>query len=183
MMLESDPLEHLLLAAGGGDHGAFQQLYQRTAPKLFALCRRMLHRDELAEQALQAAFVQIWRDAAHYDPGRLLPLAWMGVIVRRCCLAASHRRYPGAGFDDEIAFVGSAEDPAGPLELAVNVAESHALAHCLRTLSERQRMCITLVFYRGFTQHRLGRYLATPETTVKGWIRRGLQRLGKCLQG
>ena len=183
MAADDNPLQGLLLACGRGDHAAFQQLYQRTAPKLFALCRRLLRREQLAEEALQEAFIQIWRDAARYDPGRSLPLTWMGVIVRHRCLDLLRRRRPESSLEDEATFVEPADDAAGPLELMLSVADSHALAHCLRTLSEQQRMCITLAFYRGFTHQQLSGYLATPVGTVKSWIRRGLQRLKRCLQG
>lgn len=184
MAADTDQLQTLLLACGRGDHAAFQQLYQRAAPKLFALCRRLLRRDELAEEVLQETFIQIWRDAGRYDPERTLPLTWMGVIARHRCLdLLRRRRHAELSLDDEATFVEPVDEGDGPLELVLRIADTHALAQCLRTLSEQQRISITLAFYRGFTHQQLSRYLATPIGTVKSWIRRGLQQLKRCLQG
>lgn len=183
MAVDTERMQTLLRDCARGDHDAFERLYELAAPKLFALCRRLMRRDELAEEVLQETFVQIWRDVDRYDPERALPLTWMGVIARHRCLDVLRRHRPEIGLDDESTFVEPVDEGAGPLELALRVADRHALAHCLRTLSEQQRMSLTLAFYRGFTHEQLSDYLATPLGTVKSWIRRGLQQLRRCLQG
>ncbi len=177
-----EQLDELLLQCGRSDHQAFEQLYRIAAPRLFALCRRMLRREELAEEALQESFLQIWRDAAQFDPNRAMAMTWMGVIVRHRCLDLLRRRRPEDSLEDYDTFIEPADDSAGPLELTLRWADHHALGHCLKTLSESQRLSITLAFYRGFSHQQLSAYLATPVGTVKSWIRRGLIQLKQCLQ-
>ena len=77
-----EALQALLARCARRDHGAFEQLYRLTSPKLFALCAGMLRRDDLAEEVLQDAFVQIWRQADRFDRSRASPMTWMAVIVR-----------------------------------------------------------------------------------------------------
>lgn len=178
----SESPDDLLLRCGRGDHPAFEQLYRLTASRLFALCRRMLRHEELAEEALQESFVQIWRDAGQFDPHRALALTWMGVIVRHRCLDLLRRKRPEVSLEDDGTFIEPADDGPGPLELTLHHADRHALGHCLKTLSEAQRLSITLAFYRGFSHQQLSAYLATPMGTVKSWIRRGLMQLKRCLQ-
>jgi RNA polymerase sigma-70 factor, ECF subfamily len=182
MNAPSESLDELLLRCGRGDHPAFEQLYRLAAPRLFALCRRMLRNEELAEESLQESFVQIWRDAARFDPHRALATTWMGVIVRHRCLDLLRRKRPEVSLEDEDTFIEPVDDGAGPLELTLRQADHHALGRCLKTLSEPQRLSITLAFYRGFSHQQLGAYLATPVGTVKSWIRRGLMQLKRCLQ-
>lgn len=174
----SEHLQQLLRACAQGEQQAFAELYQLTAPKLYALCRYMMHDDHLAEEALQEAYEQIWRDAADYNPHRAMALTWMGVIVRHRCLDMLRRRKPA----DDLSGIELPDDSAGPLELTIHWADRKALGRCLKTLSEQQRLSITMAFYRGLTHQQLSAYLAIPMGTVKSWIRRGLTRLQKCLQ-
>ena len=63
-------VDDLLAACGAGDRQAFAALYGAAAPRLFALALRMLKRRDLAEEALQDCFIEIWRQAARYDRER-----------------------------------------------------------------------------------------------------------------
>ena len=49
----SEELFHLIALSGQGDKVAFQSLYEATSAKLFGLSLRILHRRDLAEEALQ----------------------------------------------------------------------------------------------------------------------------------
>ncbi len=79
---ESETLESLLAASGGGDRRAFAEAYRIAAPRLFAVTLRMLRRRDLAEDVLQDAFISIWRKAGQYRPERGGALAWMIAVVR-----------------------------------------------------------------------------------------------------
>ncbi|MCB1714131.1 MAG: sigma-70 family RNA polymerase sigma factor [Candidatus Competibacteraceae bacterium] len=175
-------LQKLLRACAQSDHDAFAQLYQQAAPKLFALCRYMLRDDNLAEEALQETFVQIWRDAADYNPHRALAMTWMSVIARHRCLDLLRRRQATLSLDDDLSQLELVDQAAGPLELTAHWSDRQALGRCLKTLTEQQRLSITMAFYRGFSHQQLSAYLAIPIGTVKSWIRRGLNQLQRCLQ-
>jgi len=184
MAIDPELLQKLLRACAQSDHSAFEQLYPLVAPKLFTLCRYMLRDDALAEEALQETFVQIWRDCADYNPHRALALTWMSVIARHRCLDLLRQRQAkfNASLDDDPSQLDVPDEQAGPLELTVHWSDSQALGRCLKTLSEQQRLSITMAFYRGFSHQQLSVYLATPIGTVKSWIRRGLNQLQRCLQ-
>jgi RNA polymerase sigma-70 factor, ECF subfamily len=49
-------------------------------------------------------------------------------------------------------------------------------------LEDDQRKSILLAYYGGLTHEQLAARLAAPLGTVKSWIRRGLQRLKRCLE-
>ncbi|MEO8445671.1 MAG: sigma factor, partial [Gammaproteobacteria bacterium] len=72
----------LLRRCALGDAAALRTLYDGCAPQLYAVVLRILSRPDLAEDALQDAFIQIWRNAGSYRPGKGQPMTWMYGIAR-----------------------------------------------------------------------------------------------------
>lgn len=73
MLIDSETSEicqTLLQRAGRGDTAAFAELYDRTAPAVYGLIRSVLPDVEQAEDATFEVYVQAWRAASQYDPGR-----------------------------------------------------------------------------------------------------------------
>ena len=52
-----------------GDRTAVDELYERFRRPAFALARRILADETLAEDVLQDVFVTVWRDPAGVEPG------------------------------------------------------------------------------------------------------------------
>lgn len=181
-MADNEALTALLKRCARQDHAAFERLYDLSSAKLFSVCRYLLRNDELAEEALQEAYVQIWRDAASFRPERAAAMTWLSVITRHRCLDLLRRRRAETTVDNDAVFDEQIDDDPGPLELTARWAERHALGKCLETLSKQQRESINLAFFRGLSHSELSKALATPIGTVKSWIRRGLERLQRCLQ-
>jgi RNA polymerase sigma-70 factor (ECF subfamily) len=182
LMSQPEILQALLSDCARNNHAAFQRLYQMTAPKLFSLCLAMLRRQEVAEEVLQDAFVQIWRDAGTFDPSRAAPMTWMAVIVRHRALDRLRRRHPEISLEEHEEFAEQPDDNPGPMEIALNLSENHALRRCLERLSAQQRESISKAFLGGLTHQQLSAALEVPIGTVKSWIRRGLGQLKRCLQ-
>jgi RNA polymerase sigma factor (sigma-70 family) len=88
----------LLAAVADGDREAFRDLYARCSAPLFSLAVRLLGDPGPAEEALQDAFVKIWRHAADYDERKSRPFTWAVTIMRRTCIdyIRKHRRAPGS---------------------------------------------------------------------------------------
>ncbi|TCO80291.1 RNA polymerase sigma-70 factor (ECF subfamily) [Plasticicumulans lactativorans] len=178
-MNELAELEALLLACAQGDRAAFRRLYEQTSGRLMALCRRMMHTEEQAEDVLQEAYVQIWRDAASFDPARASAATWLAVLVRHRALDALRRRREEALGDEELAAV--ADETPGPLDLTLAAVDGRRLHLCLDGLGERQRESILLAFLRGLSHPQVSAAMAAPLGSVKSWIRRGLEQLKRCL--
>jgi RNA polymerase sigma-70 factor (ECF subfamily) len=76
----------LMRRVAAGDRGAFADLYGRTGGKLFASVRRILRSEAAAEDAVQEAYVRIWRRAGDFDPAIASPIAWMTTIARHAAI-------------------------------------------------------------------------------------------------
>lgn len=178
---EQDELMGLLIAVAREDRHAFQRLYEKISGRMFGLCLKLASQRDLAEEAVQDAFVQIWHNASEYHNDRGAPLSWMMTIARYRTLDLMRSRKSKA--TDGDANLDKAEDQReGPLDTSLRSADSAVLTGCIEELSDVQRDSILLSYYRGFTHDELAVALSSPIGTVKSWVRRGLMALKRCLE-
>ena len=184
--MPADPelLTHWLRATTRGDRVAFAALYRGTSSHLLALLIRMLRRRDLAEEALQDCYVNIWRNAASYSPERGAPMAWLTGIARNRALDLLRRDRHEVSLDEDPEDESDDDnDPIdrGPVAETVRQEELGALRECLEGLQEVQRESVLLAYYEGYTHDELAKRMGKPLGTVKSWVRRGLLRLRECL--
>jgi len=162
----------LLEAIAQGDQAALRRLYDVAAPRMLGIAIRMLGRRDLAEEAVQDAFIAVWSAAGSYDRSLGRPQAWLATIVRH---KAIDRLRASPWMKNEV---GDAEPNA------TQHGDLNALAvrQCLDRLDTSQSRALMLVYYYGLTHSELGRQLKAPLGTVKSWIRRGLLGLKQCLE-
>ena len=73
-----------------GDPDAVRAVYREYGKLVYSVAHRALGSRELAEDAAQQTFVQAWRAARSFDPGRELG-PWLVTIARRVAIDI-HRR-------------------------------------------------------------------------------------------
>lgn len=184
-------LEELLTATGRGDHDAFSEVYARTSAHLFGVALRILGRSQSAEEVLQEAFVNVWRNAASYrgEVGgqAIQPMTWLITIVRNKALDELRSRSrlsetELAPFDDEDEDVHVREPSPSALELFSAAAQSLHIERCMEGLQGTQRQSLALAYYQGLSHTEVASQMGAPLGSVKAWIRRGLEKLRDCLQ-
>lgn len=170
----------LLSATAQGDRQAFASLYQQSSGKLYAISLQMLRRRDWAEEAVQEAYVRIWHNAGDYQQEKGTVLTWMISIVRYRALdmlrAVKSRRETAAEELNEV------EDEQSPEQNLYAERDRVRIDRCMDKLEGQQRDAIQLAYFRGLTHVEVGDQMATPLGTVKTWIRRGLERLKRCLE-
>jgi RNA polymerase sigma-70 factor, ECF subfamily len=175
-------LANLLVATARGDRQSFADLYQLTHRRLYAVALALLRQQDAAEDAVQEAYLAIWRTAGQYQPDRAPALVWLMAIVRHRAIEVLRQQRRRAAemwaesLDEDALQI---PDPHQPL-FADPVA--HAIQECLRHLSADQAQAITLAFFHGLSHEELATRLETPLGTVKSWVRRGLLQLKGCLE-
>lgn len=170
--------QHLALlgAIAQGDKQAFSALYQDTSKQLYAVSLKMLHRKELAEEALQEAYVRIWHNASEYRLGKGSVLTWMISIVRYRALDIL--RYNKIRQEDEL-IESDGFTQSAPEQFAE--ADQLLLGQCIQQLDTQQRQAIYLAYFNGCSHKEVVKHLNNPLGTIKSWIRRGLMSLQSCL--
>jgi RNA polymerase sigma-70 factor (ECF subfamily) len=181
-MHEADELALLLTRCAAGERGALRTLYERTAPAVFARLLRLVRDRSLAEEVLQETYVAVWRHAARYDRNAGAPMTWIAAIARYRALDVIQKRRPDLSLEESGLAETAADPAASPLEAALASAERRALARCLEELEAEARRSIQLAFWHGLSYAEVAAVTKHPEGTVKSWIRRGLQRLKRCLE-
>lgn len=179
-------LVDLLHACAQQRQPAFQKLYQIASSQLFAILVRILKRRDLAEEALQDAFLSIWRNASSYTAEKGTPMTWMVSICRYRALDMLRRERrevhldPSDDEDEDNVLSGLVdESQSGDL---ISHAEARALKHCLDELNEGQRDSLKLAYFDGCSHEEVASTLQAPLGTIKSWVRRGLQGLKRCLE-
>ncbi|SAI69440.1 RNA polymerase sigma factor RpoE [Bordetella ansorpii] len=174
-------LEALIQDCARGKEPALAELYQLCSPHLFALATRMLRRSDWAEEVLQECFLSIWRNSDRYSAQQSQAMTWMTRIVRNRCI--DHLRRPDVERPDPDGAIQDAwaDDAPGPLQRLQSSQDGTRLADCMQQLEAGPRQAIALSFFDDLSHGDIARKLDTPLGTIKSWVRRGLERLKRCL--
>lgn len=184
--LATADLKQLLARVALGDRTAFRRLYDATAPSLFGVALRIVRQRDRAEEVLQDAFVNAWNRAAGYQAALSQPMTWLTAIVRNRALdelrsGAHHNAEPLVEHEGKgaAAIEDTQPDPLGLLEQA---ADALAIRDCLDAIEGSQRQCLALVYYHGYSHSEVAAHVGSPIGSVKVWLRRGLDKLKRCLE-
>jgi RNA polymerase sigma-70 factor, ECF subfamily len=172
-----DPLAAAMGRVAGGDRDAFAEVYEAIAPKVLGVTRAVLRNPSLAEEVAQEVMVELWRQAARFDPAAGSVGAWAATIA--------HRRAV-----DRVRSVRSREDredrvAAGENRTAYDEVSEQVIQHedegrvraALGGLTDLQREAVLLAYWGGRTSTEISQRLGVPVPTVKTRLRDGLARL------
>lgn len=163
-----------------GDRSAFEEVYRRTSVKLFGVCLRILPVRQEAEEALQEAYISVWRRAGSFDASKGSAMTWLITLTRN--RAVDRLRAGGKIASAPIELADDVADPAPATSTLLEIGEEERqLAHCLGMLEGDDARLIRTAFFEGSTYAELATRAATPLGTIKSRIRRALLKLRDCL--
>ena len=170
----------LVRRVAAGDRGAVDDLYERFRRPAFALARRILGDDALAEDVLQEVFLSVWRDPSAYERGRGSVASWLLAVVHHKAVDAVRReesqRRRQALAEEELVL----DAPVATRDVEDDVwtrAVSEQVRTALGSLTSTQREALTLAYYGGYTQREVAALTGTPLGTVKTRMLAGMRRL------
>jgi len=166
--------EALVEAVARTDDDALGELYDRFGKVAYGLAFRILQDAALAEDAVQEAFLQIWRSAGSFEPERAKASTWLLTFVHRRAVDLVRREERRRTLPAE-----PAPEPANaaPEEPAVARSRGEIVRTALKASPAEQREAIELAYYGGLTQSELAEKLGQPLGTIKSRMFAGLQRL------
>ena len=141
---------------------------------MVGIARRILFRQDLAEEAVHDAFIRIWRGAAGFDPRRGSARGWLYAVVRNRALSIHRDEHRYEASDENVGDV----DCEATLS---RMPETSALRRCLEQIDRPRRDVVVLAYVHGMSHGELAGTLKVPLGTVKSWVRRSLFALQECM--
>jgi len=171
--------EAVLALIARSDEQALSELYRRFSRLAYGLAFRILRDDALAQDAVQEAFLGVWRAAGRFTAERAKPSTWLLTLVHRRAvdLVRREERRRTEQLQPDSEPIGS----EGPDELEL-LSERQSIREALRKLPPEQREAIELAYYGGYTQSELAERLGQPLGTIKSRMFTGLARLRETLE-
>lgn len=179
----------LVARMGTGDESALAAFFDRWHEVVTAMVARVLRDADDADDVVEQAFWQVWRQAPRYEAGRGTVQTWLLTIARTRALdrLRTTRRRREEPLEDDAASADplaagtdtpAADDPA----LGAEHSERMALVRtALQQLPAEQRSALELAYYGGLSQSEIAEHTGQPLGTVKTRVRMALQKLRQAL--
>jgi RNA polymerase sigma-70 factor (ECF subfamily) len=167
----------LIAEASTGNIDAFAALYDRYGERAYRVAASVAHDNDYAQEAVQEAFLSIWRNAASYQSQRGSAAAWVLSIVRHRAIDLTRRNRPVSDPLVSDTWLRQRPAPEDVCEQTLARERAERLRALLHQLPDTQREVITLAFYGQLSHTEIAEHLGLPAGTVKGRMRLGMHKL------
>ena len=171
--------EALVALIARGDEGALAELYDRFGAVAFGLALRVVRDAALAEDAVQEAFLTVWRTASRFVAERGKARTWILTLVHRRAVDVVRREQTRRTdpLKEQPESGGRTAEEEAWLRL-----ERTRVQEALKRLPDQQREAIELAYYGGFTNPSPPTASASPWTLSRAVMFTGLSRLRELLE-
>ena len=172
-----------------GDPELFQLLTRRYEREIYSYLRRFLGHTEMAEDAFQAAFLQLHLKCDQFEQGRKVrPWLYMIATNQAIDLQRRTRRHRMASLngigsqnsDDsgKLIDVLLSQEP-NPVEMADDEESHRWVREALERLPEYLRLAVNLVYFQGLKYREAAEVLSIPVGTVKSRLHAAILKLSE----
>lgn len=173
----------LVRAVAAGDERALAELYDRFAPVLLGLARRVLHDSEDAQEVVQETFLHVWNRAGSYDPGRSSVSTWLALITRsRAIDRVRNRKVVDRTHAAMQKETGPGHESARGGARVLEEERRRRVRRELGNVPEEQRRILEMAFFEGMTQREIAESTGIPLGTVKTRTLLAMKKLREALR-
>ncbi|MEI2694564.1 MAG: sigma-70 family RNA polymerase sigma factor [Saprospiraceae bacterium] len=158
-----------------GDNAAFEYLYDHYAATMFGIIKRIVTKEEDAENLLQDCFVKIWRYIGTYEVEKGSLATWLINIARNTAIDHTRSKHfiretknqnldSLVSIESRVLSVSQQEDTLDLRQLVLKIDPS-----CRKVLE--------WMYFDGLTQQEISEEYGLPLGTVKTRARNGLREL------
>jgi RNA polymerase sigma-70 factor, ECF subfamily len=158
---------------------ALAELYDRYAPLLLGVARRIVGAGFEAEEVLQETLLHAWGQTAGYDPARSSVSTWLVLAARSRALdrlRARRARGPGPTEPGPPARTGQ------PEETGLRAERRQRVRAVLDALPDEQRQILDLAFWQGLSQGEIAARTGAPLETVQARALAALRSVRQALR-
>jgi RNA polymerase sigma-70 factor (ECF subfamily) len=158
-------------------------LYDRLARQAFGLAYRILGDGGAAEDAVQEAFLTVWRQSEKVDAARGKLTSFVLTVVHHKAIDALRVRK--GQMSRQVSLDPVLVEKAGPdvAERALLALDRDAIRDAVRLLPEDQRRVVLMAYFEGKTHVEISDELGVPLGTVKSRMRLALDKMRTALAG
>ena len=164
-----------------GDAEALREAWRRTSSLAFGMALRILRSRSEAEETLQETFIEVWRRARTFEPGRGSLSGWVLTLARSKAIDRARARTRRAAITASSGEPSSIPPPEAPLQALLQRDEELRVGGALKALPAEQREVIELAYFEGLTLREVAERTGAPLGTVKTRARTALLKLGGLL--
>lgn len=173
--------DDLLVRIASGDRSAVEACLERYGALVWSVVRSVIGDADLAEDAVQDAFVDLWLKAARFDPSKSSEAGFIALVARRRAIDAVRRRARrtrDVGQEDPDVVAVEHDGHA-----SVDRDDEVALVHsALAELRPEQQRVLRLSLLDGLSHSEISKHTGMPLGTVKTHARRGLTQAREILE-
>ena len=167
----------LLSQIAGGDNAAFDKLFATHHSLVLAVVVAVLRDAAQSQEVTQEVFLQVWQQAARFDPAQGSTGAWLKRLARRRAIDRVRLCDSTGARDTRYATDNFIVDADTVIEQVLARQEQRAVRDALGRLRPLQRESIVLAYYAGMSTAEISQQLGVNRATVKTRIRDGLIKL------
>ncbi len=179
-MASSEELD-LVRRLHSDDPRALEDAYARFAARCNAVAYRVLADQDRARDAVQEAFLALWR----HRHGLVMRSAgigpWLTVVTRNAAIGMLRAASARARREEHAQEAAPGNDAADPAELVVADADAGAVRSALGALPAEQRTVIELAYFKFMSMAQIAQRTATPLGTVKRRAQLALRQLSRLM--
>jgi len=171
--------QELVRRLAADDAAALEEVYQRYAPRCKGIAFRLLRDDARAEDAVQEAFLALWRhrQGLVVRTGGISP--WLYTVTRNAALAIMRSESRRTAREERVEAPDQAPDPLADV---VSAEDARGVRAALAELPPEQRTVISCAYFGAMTLAQIAQRTGAPLGTVKRRAQLGLSRLGRALR-
>ena len=166
----------IMLKIAGYDSKALELLYDRYSPMLYALIKKIIPNQELAEEVLSEVFVIILKQIDQFDYKSSDVYTWLVTLTRNKAIDAMKRgqgkekaKYTEEYEKEEILPKLSPEINAIEFSDVIDMREKIQVA--INSLTDAQKLVVDLSYYEGLDESVIAEKLKIPVSSVKSKLR------------
>jgi len=166
----------IMLKIAGYDSKALELLYDRYSPMLYALIKKIIPNQELAEEVLSEVFVIILKQIDQFDYKSSDVYTWLVTLARNKAIDAMKRgqgkekvKYTEEYEKEEILPKLSPEINAIEFSDVIDMREKIQVA--INSLTDAQKLVVDLSYYEGLDESVIAEKLKIPVSSVKSKLR------------
>jgi len=149
----------------------FRQWVDDYQDQAWTLARYLLKDPAEAEDAVQEAFVKLWKHQQRVDPDRIRP--WLMKVTRNLCLDRLRRRHPTQEWEEWQ----QPDDAHGPLQDVQQHELGEWLKHSINGLTEPYRSLVVLRDVQQHSYEEVANVLELSLPQVKVYLHRARKQL------